>query len=172
MTDPYDRLVALRPPVPDEDGWADSVEGRAALARVLATATPPKVRWWRRKAVIVPVAVLGLGGAVAAGAAFAPAGRDAASDTTISCIGTTSDGYRSFAGTTLAPHAAHDLIVAQCNAVADAAGDPAPVDWAECVVPPDRDQSGGAEVAIPSDVVVTDRNHAAVCQQARLEPIR
>jgi hypothetical protein len=172
VTDPFERLRELRPPVPDEDGWAASAVGRAALARVLAAPAPARRRWWRRKSVVVPSVLLGLGGAVAAGAAFAPAGREPDRSAGVVCVGTTSDGAQSFSSTSLAAGADHAAIVAACNAVVRTSGNRVPVDWAECVYPAGRDQAGGAEVAVPSDVVVTMRNHATQCQRVGFEPLR
>lgn len=167
MSDAYDRLVALRPPVMDEADWATSVAGRAALARVHAAA--PKAPWWRRRWVVVPTLVIGLAGAAGAGAAFAPADRTPEAEAVV-CLGTTPGGDQSLMGIEAVPGDAHALIVAQCNEALVASGNPAAVDFAECVIPPDRNQVGGAEIAVPSNVTVTRANAAAICQAAGFDP--
>lgn len=167
MSDAFDRLVALRPPVADEADWAASPAGRAALARVHAAA--PKPPWWRRRWVVVPTIVIGLAGAAGAGVAFAPADRTPVA-TAMVCLGTTSTGDQNLIGIDALPGDAHTLIVAQCNEAFTAIGQPAAVDFAECVIPPERNQVGGAEIAVPNNAVVTPANAAAVCQAAGFDP--
>lgn len=168
MTDPFDRLVELRPPVPDESGWASSPAGREALARVQATAT--RRPWWTRRRFVVPTVVVGLGAALGAGVvAFAPADRKPVADTLVVCA-STPDRRADLTGIAATSGADHAVIVAQCNAAFVASGDPVPVDFAECVFGASRGQIGGAEVAVPSTVVVTPANAAALCQAAGFEP--
>ena len=170
MTDTFDDLVALRPDVPDETGWANSPAGRDVLARVHAA--PPRRSWWRRRRFVVPTVVIGFGAAVAAGVAFAPADREPVAHIAVVCEGRTSDGSQSLTAIAATSQSGHAVIVAQCNAELAAEGKPAPVDWALCVVSVHRGQIGGAEIAVPVTVRVDAANAATVCQEAGHEPLR
>lgn len=170
MSDGFDRLVALRPEVPDETGWADSPAGREVLARVHAAGAGRR-RWWTRRRFVVPTVLIGIGAAVGGGVAFAPASRTPVVQD-VGCLDRTSDGFESYSFSGLQRRTPHAEIVARCNAERKGAGHAPATDFALCVVPPGRNQVGGSILAIPSDVVVTSANAAAVCQAARYEPLR